>query len=353
MFGLTRQNLTYLHHITRLVPAGAVILLVLASVACGEILASRTPTPTLAPTPTPVPTRIPTPTPVPAPGTGDGALDVTLPLGVADGTVVDLLTAVPIEYENVAFLDLKLILGSEALRSSLDRLGVLTVLGPGVGEVRDSVDSILIAQGAGGILGVLRGEADPRSVAEAIRSPDSEIKIERHGGSEVLSVQVQVSFFSLVVAAARVDETTALFAVGSSSAGASDLVRASLYTATGAAPALSANPSIGRLLFEVPPGFAVTLDLRCDLLPGLERCTGAVVSATLDGEMGSVHGVFKFSSPEAAQAALPVIWERAGQIGGSSSPADVQASIDGSAVHIEGAVDLEAALGWAMGQIGA
>ena len=351
MSGLTRQNLTYLHHIARLVPTVAVIVLMLASVACGENLASRTPTPTPTPTLTPAPTS--TPIPVPAPRTGDGAPDVTLPLGVAEGPVVDLLAAVPIEYENVAFLDLKQILGSEALSSSLNRLGVLAALGPAAGQVRDRVDSILIAQGAGGVLGVLRGEADPRSVAEAIKSPDSELKIESHGEFEVLSVQVQVSFFSLVVALARVDETTALFAVGSSLEGASELVRASLDTATGAAPGLSADPSVGRLLFEVPPGFAVTLDPRCDLLPGLESCTGAAVSATLDGELGSVHGVFIFSSPKAAQAALPVIGERAGQIGGSSAPSDVQAAVDGSAVHIEGAVDLEAALEWAMGQMGA
>ena len=350
MSGSTRHYQTYLQHMVRLVPAVVAALLMLASVACDEILASRTPTP--IPTPNPTPTPTPTLTPTPVPGTGDGSLEVTRPLGDAEGPVADLLAAVPVEYKNVAFLDLRQILGSEALSSSLDRLGVLAALGPAAREVRESVDSILIAQGPRGILGVLSGDADPRRVAESIKSADSELKVESHGEFEELSVQVQVSFFSLVVAVSRLDERTALFAVGSSFEGSSALVKASLDAATGAATALSDDPSIARLFFELPPGFAVTLDPRCDLLPGLDGCTGAGVSATLEGGQGTVHGIFTFSNPEAAQAALPAILERTGQIVGSSPSSEVRRSVDGSVVRIEGAVELEIALEWAMGQVG-
>ena len=286
------------------------------------------------------------------PSEAGDATEVAPPPAVAEGPILALLAAVPVEYKSVAFLDLKQITGSEALSISLDRLGVLAALGPAGEEVRDRVDSILMAQGPGGVLGVLEGDADPRSVAEAIRSPGSELKAERHGELEVISTHVQVSYFSLAVAVSRVDETTALFAVGSSLEGSSALVKASLDVAAGVSAGLSSDPSIGRLILDLPAGFAVTLDPRCELLPGLEDCNGAGVSATVDGGQGRVHGVFMFRNPDAALAALPAILDGAGQIGGTSTPSDIRAAVDGSVVRIEGRAGLEDALEWAIGQTG-
>ena len=253
----------------------------------------------------------------------------------------------------MAFLDLRQILGSDALSASLDRLGVLAMLGPAADEARENVDAILMAQGPGGVLGVLKGDLDPRRVAEAIRSPGSRLATERHGEFEVIGAHVQGPFFSLMVAVSQVDDTTALFAVGSSLEGSSGLAKASLDTAAGAAPGLSADPSIGRLVSALPPGFALTLDPRCDLLPEIEGCDGAGVSATQEGDKGMVHGVFMFRDASAARAALPAIVESAGRIGGVSSPSEVRTMVDGAVVRMEATVGLQDALEWALGQTGA
>jgi hypothetical protein len=134
--------------------------------------------------------------------------------------------------------------------------------------------------------------------------------------------------------------------------GSSALVKASLDVAAGVSAGLSSDPSIGRLILDLPAGFAVTLDPRCELLPGLEDCNGAGVSATVDGGQGRVHGVFMFRNPDAALAALPAILDGAGQIGGTSTPSDIRAAVDGSVVRIEGRAGLEDALEWAIGQTG-
>ncbi|MCE2405051.1 MAG: hypothetical protein J4F43_07825 [Dehalococcoidia bacterium] len=270
-----------------------------------------------------------------------------------EGAILDLLAAVPLEYGNAAFLDLRQILGSDALSASVDRLGVLAALGPAADQLKDGVDAILMARGPGGVLGVLKGDVDPRRVAEAIGSPGSRIESEGHGEFEVISAHMETPFFSLVVAVSRVDEATALFAVGPSLEGSSGLAKASLDTAAGAAPGLSGDPAIGKLLLDLPAGFALTLDPRCGLLPEVEGCIGAGVSATLQGEQGVVHGVFMFREPAAALAALPVIVESAGRIGGISSLSEVRSDVDGSVVRIEAVVGLEGALEWAIGQTGA
>ncbi len=295
----------------------------------------------------------PTPPPVRELGNGDDATAVARPPAVAEGAVLDLLSAVPVEYGNAAFLDLRQILASDALSASVDRLGVLAVLGPAADQLRDRVDAILMAQGPGGVLGVLKGDVDPRSVAEAIGSPGSPIESEGHGEFQVVTAHMETPFFSLVVAVSRVDEATALFAVGPSLEGSSGLAKASLDTASGAAPGLSEDPAIGRLVQDLPAGFALTLDPRCGLLPDVEGCLGAGVSAALEGERGVVHGVFMFNNPAAALAALPAIVESAGRIGGISSPSEVRSAVDGSVVRIEAVVGLEAALEWAIGQAGA
>ena len=286
-------------------------------------------------------------------GTGGGATAVGPPPAATEGVVLDLLAAVPVKYGNAAFLDLRQILASDALSASVDRLGVLAVLGPAADQLRDSVDAILMARGPGGVLGVLNGNVDPRRVAEAIGSPGSPIESEGHGEFQVVTAHMETPFFSLVVAVSRVDEATALFAVGPSLEGSSGLAKASLDTVSGSAPRLSEDPDIGRLVLDLPAGFALTLDPRCGLLPEVEGCMGAGVSASLEGQRGVVHGVFMFHDPAAALAALPAIVESAWRIGGISSPSEVESAVDGSVVRIEAVVGLEAALEWAIGQSGA
>ena len=265
----------------------------------------------------------------------------------------ELLAAVPSGYRNVAFLDLKEIMESAQLSESLDRLGVLAALGPAAGQLKEGLDAILIAQGGQGILGVLRGDVDPGELVESIKTPASQVESEDHGEFEVLTVGVELPFFSLVLAVARLDDTTVLFGVGSSVEGSSGLVKSALDAATGAAAGLASDPSVRALLDGLPQGFAVTLDPGCSLLRDIEACTGSVVSAKADGEQGAVHGVFLFADAEAASAGLPAIEETASQIGGPSSPLSaIEATVDGSSVRIEGTVELEAALAWAMGQVG-
>ena len=100
--------------------------------------------------------------------------------------VSDLLAMVPAEYDTALYIDLANILQDSTLTDTLERIGVIAVLGPAAGPIQEQVDSMVLAQVGSRALGVLSGQLDGQRLVDSLKSPNSEVESEVYGAFEIL-----------------------------------------------------------------------------------------------------------------------------------------------------------------------
>ena len=287
----------------------AISLLVLIAAGCTEAAPAETstppptPMPTSTPTPAPTPTLTPTPEPVaitpPVPATPSGTPTAEQKL------VRDLMASVPAEFETAVFMDIRAVLQDPSLRDALEQQGLLGILGPAAGPVREQGGALVLAMGGPGAFGVLRGALDISRFTEALKAPNTEVESEVYGEFEILKVSIKFGIFALTLPISALDDTTAIFAVSlSPQRPGVDVVKAGLDTAQGSAPGFVDDPALARLLRRVQPGFAVVVSRNCDLPGDFPGCTGFAMSAARDDEGAAIDLALEFAvTAEAEDAA--------------------------------------------------
>ena len=324
-------------------PLVAIAFVVVLILGCGE--AAPTPTPTLAPTPiptaAPAPTNTPSPTPTsisaptsttpsttvaiatstPTPTTASESAPTSEPAAILPPTLValpgectrelraieELLAVVPAEYESVLVLDLEAVLADPGLREALEREGVLAALGPAAGPIEEQVDTLALATGGVGVLGVVQGRLDVQGFIEALKPPESEVSTESYRQFEILQVDLEF-IITLKLAISLLDRRTAVFAISfSSEVPSADLVKAALDAVDETAATYLSHPVMDQLLDGLPQGFFTLVTRGCGSPPEHEGCLGSAISQAMEDEEVVSTAIFAFSSPQHAGAALPSI----------------------------------------------
>ena len=263
--------------------------------------------------------------------------------------IEELMGVIPLSYDVAIFLDIDFIVRTPGLREVFERQ--LALIGPAVAPILDQADVVVVATGAVGVMGVLRGPLEPSELIGALGAPDSEVEAEDYGRFQILKMDAQFHLLRIPIGVTLVDETTAVFAASFPPQFSSvDTLKVVLDTLLGLEPPLLSDPVLGRLFVSTPRGFGVTVSRDCALFARLEACEGLALSSAAEGEYGVTSWTFEFSSSEMARAALPLIRERVERLGGpSSSPAAVEGSVEGNVVRVRAVVDIGAALEAAFG----
>ena len=299
---------------------------------------SSSPTPTHTPTPTPTPE--PTSTPIPL-----EPVDLSS-LSLEHQAVKALMGLVPADYKTSIFADLKTILQDPSLKSALEERGLLRILGPAAIPIEEQVDSIVLALGGPGVLGILSGTLDAPKIINSLKFPGSEVETESYGAFEITKLKVVSPFITINGALSTLDETTAIFAVSLSAGSPSEEV---IKTVLDVIEVSTANfledPFVQRLFAGVPAGVGMTVGRDCELFGAFDECTGVALSATRDGEDGVITGILEFASAEAAKAALPAIREMIEKF----DPEDLIAEVEGNRVRLSAVVNVKSALRVALG----
>ena len=338
----------------------AMLFLLSMVLGCGE--AAPTPVPTPTPTPVLTPTHIPTLTPEPTPTTS--ALRPATggtPPPAEHGVIEDLLAMVPADYDLVIFSDLKTILQDPTLKEALEKQGILTLLGPASGPIQDQADTMVIASGGAGVLGVLRGDLEATALLDSLKAPGYETEPESYGQFELYKLDVDLSFLTLNLAISFVDDMTAVFSLSFSPESSSvDVLKAALDVVNGSQPSFLSDPLVNQLVRNTPQGIATTVAKDCTPLEepssqnAIVGCLGLAASSVLvGGDDVAISWTVEFSSPAAALAALPAIKEQVAKLGGGSSPSEaIEGSVDGKTVRVKALVDASGAIAGVLGLIG-
>ena len=339
----------------------AVSALLVLGLACGQAgtIATSTPIPTATPTPTPVPSPTPTPTPIPSPTPTLASSPTPFPTPtprptpqlVTRDVVHELLEIVPAEYRTVIFADVRTMLRDPGLRQARDELGLLAALGPAGDAIQSQADVIVLARRGSLAVGILRGALDPPKLVNSLQAPGSEPESESYGTFEILKVRIALPFLTLKVPVSFLDETTAIFAISLSPEHPSDAELKAVLDHVGESKAgFLADPAKKELFERVPVGFAMVIDTSCKALGPYEGCEESAASAVHEADHGVVHWAFRFSTSEAAQAALPTIRQRIGELERPlTAERVIKGSQRGNIVEIMATVDIGEVLSGAIG----
>ena len=231
------------------------------------------------------------------------------------------------------------------MTDTLERIGVMAVLGPAAGPIQEQVETMVLAQVGSRALGILRGHLDGQRLLNSLKSRDSEVESEIYGAFEILRIGVQVPFLTLTVALSFVDDNTAIFGFTLSPQRSSiDIVKGALDTMEGSEPGFLTSSAIGDAITAVPPGFAMGVTNDCSFFGQYDGCIGMVLSAEKEAEDGIVHAVLEFESPEQAEAALMNIREGVANPDFVKSAEIIQSSLEETTVTIVIRVNLDEAL---------
>jgi hypothetical protein len=289
------------------------LLLAVALAGCAE----ATPIPTATPTPTATPA--PTPTPVPAATVVLGDISLPSPDPNRLAKLSHLLSVVPGDYKSAIFMDAQALESSPALQETLspESLGLAGVL---PSAATGLVSRLVLATGEGGqgAFTVLDGSFDVAALLDvasgfgiSVGSPEPEA----YRDHRVWSMDV----FGLTLAVGEADDSTVIFASGSTLGGAPavELVEGALDVFDELQASLLDEPEIRGLVDQLPSGFAATVIRHCgDLgelgavidLPG---CSGAAVSVGLQEDQTVVfYGLANFDDESLAEAALEMALKR-------------------------------------------
>ena len=287
---------------------GLVLLIALGLAACSQ----TTPTPT--PTATPEPTA--TPNPVPAKSPKVLLEDLTFPApdqGHLE-SLIQLLSLVPGDYTSAVLVDINALEDSPLLRDAIDLegLGVPAIIPTGATGLLDRVGLASRASGREPIT-VLEGDLDVESLLQLAGGLGLSLAVpqaEDYRGHQVWNIDI----FGLSLAVGQADDKTVVFSAGSPAGGptALELVKASLDSFDGLAPALSEDAATKKLLAELPSGFATALLAGCAELANLgisidfPGCDRAAMSAVFDQTEVIIYGLALFEEESMAKAAVQI-----------------------------------------------
>jgi len=309
---ILKQPLWGLRH--RLGPAGLGFMLLIA---LGLAACSQT-----TPTPTPTPTPEPTATPVPVAAMPPKVLLEDLSFPPPDQGQLEslstLLSLVPGDYTSAVLVDINALEGSTLLRDAIDleELGVPAIISTTGTGLLDRVGVASRASGREPIT-VLQGQIDIESLLQlagglglSFGTPEAE----DYRGHQVWNISV----FGLTLAVGQADAKYVVFSSGSPAGGptALELVKASLDSFDGLAPALSGNPATLKLLAELPSGFATTLLAGCaelanlGVMINLTGCVSAAVSAGFTQTEVVIYGLALFEEESLAAEAVQMAVEQ-------------------------------------------
>ena len=253
---------------------------------------------------------------------------------------------VPADYKISIFADLNTILQEPRLKSVLEEQGLLSILGPAAVQIQDQVDSIVLALGGPGALGILNGPLDASKIMDSLKFPGSEVEAESYGTFEIAKLKVVSPFITVNIALSTLDETTAVFAISlSAGAPSEEVIKTALDVFEGSKANFLEDPFVQRLFAGVPAGIGMTIGKDCGFFDDFEECTGVALSATREGEHGVLTGTLDFSSNDAAQAALPAIQAMVEKF----EPVSFSAEVVGNKVRINAVVNVSSALRVAFG----
>jgi len=266
--------------------------------------------------------------------------------------VKDLLAAIPADHDVVAFIDIKAVLQDPDVKEALEQEGVLDALGPAAGRIQQEVNTLVMAIGDTGLLGLLRGPLDVRDLLNSLKPQGANIESESYGAFEILKLDVEFPLLTLKVAASLLDDTTAVFALGFSPESPSvDLVKAALDTVGGSKPSFLSDPAARQLVESVPQGLITVVARNCDFLGGLADqsiagCTGLAMSAAKEGEDGVINGIMGFESPLVALVAAAIIKEEVAKQTEEIPEflKTTEITQEGNLVRLKGTVDIREAL---------
>ena len=338
--------------LSRALALGGLLLLAGALIACADPIPTDSPAPTSTPTPEPTPTLVSTETPaaVEVTATAPSTADVGV---LADaGPVMELLSAIPAEYDSAVYLDVMFLLDDPDLRAAFEEQGGLSVLGPAAGPVEEMVDSLVVAEGDPGLLAAVRSASGVQSLVDGVLPQNLNVESETHGPFEITSLEISLPILSLKIAGSLISDRVALITVSTSATGAVvDQIKVALDTAQGEGSGIISGPLMQQLIEVVPAGFTVLVARDCTVaFDDYEGCGGFVMSTTREADHGIIDAALGFETPQLLQAALPRIEAEmdTGLEPGSLGATEV--SVQGNLLLLRTRVDISEAILTAFGE---
>lgn len=224
------------------------------------------------------------------------------------------------------------------LEQMLEGQDVLAAFGPVGAAIKSQLGSAVVAAGAEGVVGVMRGPLVIPDLIELLTLLGAAVETSTSGEFEVVALTVDTPLLELSLALTTLDEETFIFATGpTEAADASGLVVSALETLSGARPGFVSEEGVMQMLEAgLPPGFTIAISKGCEGFAEAPGCQAWAVGIARDGDSARMETKLSFESSEIAEAALPVLQQTLAEDPDFSG----EAAVEGRLVVIRGTVPI-------------